>query len=40
MNEQNNPGRSYLGEETAPSYMPTSDERTMAVLCHVLTLFF
>jgi uncharacterized Tic20 family protein len=40
MNDQTNPGRNYLGQETAPSYMPTSDERTMAVLCHVLTLFF
>src|SRR5687768_6631790 len=28
------------GSETTPPYTPTSDERTLAILCHVLTLFF
>jgi hypothetical protein len=29
--------KSYLGSETEPATMPTSDEKTMAVLSHVLT---
>lgn len=29
---------SFLGTEEQPPYMPTSDERTMAVLSHILTL--
>jgi uncharacterized Tic20 family protein len=40
MNDQTNPGKSLMGEERMPAYVPTSDERTMAILCHVLTLFF
>jgi uncharacterized Tic20 family protein len=28
------------GPETTPKYTPTSDERTLAILCHVLTIFF
>ena len=28
------------GPETTPRYTPTSDERTLAILCHVLTIFF
>ena len=40
MSDQTNQGRTYLGQDTAPSYVPTSDEKTMAILCHVLTLFF
>jgi len=40
MNDQTNSGRSYLGQDTAPAYVPTSDEKTMAILSHVLTLFF
>ncbi len=39
MNDQSQ-DRNYLGQDTAPSYVPTSDEKTMAILCHVLTLFF
>jgi uncharacterized Tic20 family protein len=31
---------SFLGKEETLDYVPTSDERTMAILCHVLTLFF
>ncbi len=40
MNDQTNTGNSIMGEESRPSYVPTSDERTMAILAHVLTLFF
>lgn len=40
MNEQTNTANSLMGEESRPSYVPTSDERTMAILAHVLTLFF
>ena len=40
MSDQTNQGSSYLGQDTAPAYVPTSDEKTMAILCHVLTLFF
>ncbi|HTQ28558.1 MAG TPA: DUF4870 domain-containing protein [Puia sp.] len=29
---------SFLGTEEQPSYMPDSDERTLSVLAHVLTL--
>lgn len=29
-----------LGKEQTISYVPTSDERTLAILSHVLTLFF
>ena len=28
------------GTETTPPYKPTSDERTLAILSHVLTIFF
>jgi uncharacterized Tic20 family protein len=31
---------SLLGTEETPLSPPTSDERTLAILCHVLTLFF
>jgi uncharacterized protein len=31
---------SFLGKEETLDYVPTSDERTMAILSHVLTLFF
>jgi len=31
---------SFLGSEETPVSTPTSDERTLAILCHVLTLFF
>lgn len=31
---------SLLGSEQTPPYTPTGDERTLAILCHVLTLFF
>ena len=33
--EQHNP---YLGQEEVPLFAPTSDEKTMAILAHVLTL--
>lgn len=29
---------SYLGEELNPDYVPTNDEKTLAILCHILTL--
>ena len=29
--------KSYLGTDTNPATMPTSDEKTMAILSHVLT---
>jgi uncharacterized Tic20 family protein len=35
-----NPSNTYLGTEQTPSYTPTSDERTLAILSHVLTIFF
>lgn len=28
------------GSQQTPPYTPTSDERTMAILCHVLAIFF
>ena len=40
MNDQTNTASSVMGEESRPTYVPTSDERTMAILAHVLTLFF
>jgi len=30
----------YLGTDATPDYIPTSDERTMAILSHVLTIVF
>jgi uncharacterized Tic20 family protein len=32
------PTNSFLGREEEPMYTPTSDERTLAVLAHILTL--
>lgn len=32
------PSNSFLGREEQPLYTPTSDERTMAILSHVLCL--
>src|SRR3954449_4989421 len=32
------PENSFLGTEMQPDYLPTSDEKTMAVLSHILTL--
>ena len=29
---------SFLGTETRPDYIPTSDEKTMAILSHILNL--
>jgi len=29
---------SFLGTEENPAYQPNSDERTLAILCHVLCL--
>jgi uncharacterized Tic20 family protein len=34
------PPNSILGSEETPVSTPTSDERTLAILCHLLTLFF
>ena len=34
------PPNSILGSEETPVSTPGSDERTLAILCHVLTLFF
>jgi uncharacterized Tic20 family protein len=30
----------FLGTDQTPGYTPTSEERTLATLCHVLTIFF
>lgn len=35
-----NPSNSFLGTDQTPAYTPTSDERTLAILSHVLTIFF
>lgn len=35
-----NPSNTFLGTDQTPSYTPTSDERTLAILSHVLTIFF
>jgi uncharacterized protein len=35
-----NPSNSILGTDQVPAYTPTSEERTLAILCHVLTIFF
>lgn len=35
-----NPSNTFLGTDQTPSYTPTSDERTLALLSHVLTIFF
>jgi uncharacterized Tic20 family protein len=32
--------KDLLGTDELPMTPPTSDERTLAILCHVLTLFF
>ncbi|HXL58129.1 MAG TPA: DUF4870 domain-containing protein [Chitinophagaceae bacterium] len=32
------PENSFLGTETQPDYIPTSDEKTLAILSHILTL--
>jgi uncharacterized Tic20 family protein len=32
------PDNSFLGTEMQPDYIPTSDEKTMAILAHILTL--
>jgi uncharacterized Tic20 family protein len=32
------PENSILGSELQPDYVPTSDEKTMAILSHILTL--
>jgi uncharacterized protein len=29
-----------LGQDESPGYTPTSDEKTMAILAHILSLFF
>jgi len=31
------PDNSFLGTEMQPDYVPTSDEKTMAILSHILT---
>jgi len=30
----------FLGEELTPAYTPNGDERTLAILTHVLSIFF
>jgi hypothetical protein len=30
----------YLGQESNPTYTPNGDERTLAILVHVLSIFF
>ena len=37
---QTKPGDVFLDETTNMVYQPTSDERTMAILSHILSLFF
>lgn len=32
--------KNLLGDEESPTVTPTSDERTMAILSHILTIFF
>lgn len=32
--------QNLLGDETTPTVPPNSDERTMAILSHILTIFF
>src|SRR6266496_3240307 len=32
------PENSFLGTEMQPDYIPTSDEKTLAILSHILTL--
>jgi uncharacterized protein len=32
------PENSFLGTEMLPDYVPTSDEKTLAILSHILTL--
>jgi uncharacterized protein len=32
--------QNFLDRDEIPATPPTSDERTLAILCHVLTLFF
>ena len=34
------PSDPVSGPGTTPQYTPTSDERTLAILCHVLGIFF
>jgi hypothetical protein len=36
----NSSTNSILGSEETPLSAPTNDERTLAILCHVLTVFF
>jgi uncharacterized protein len=36
----NSSTNSILGAEETPLSAPTNDERTLAILCHVLTVFF
>lgn len=33
-----NSPNSFLGREQTPDYMPTQDERTLAILSHILTI--
>jgi hypothetical protein len=37
-NSSSSSSKSFLGTEEMPLSVPTSDERTLAILCHVLTL--
>lgn len=39
-NSSSSSSKSILGTEEMPLALPTSDERTLAILSHVLTIFF
>ncbi len=36
----NSGSNEYLGTEQTPGYVPNGDERTLAILVHVLSIFF
>jgi uncharacterized protein len=35
-----NTGRDFSGQDIRPNYTPNGDERTLAILVHVLSIFF
>lgn len=37
---ENSPNNPIIPATETPTHAPTSDEKTMALLCHLLTLFF
>ena len=40
MTSNSDTSEKYLGTEQTPGYVPNGDERTLAILVHVLSLFF